>query len=301
LNVVKFAVLGVVRNCAKSLRTTVNSIARAIGPEASITWVIIESDSDDSSLEELRFLAESFPSFIYESLGHLRGELPDRVERIRFARNRGLAIVRELQESFDWVVVADFDGVNGSLTEQVIADSIRLNPGYDGYFANSAGPYYDIFALRATGWVEEDYRATEKKLLNSGVGPIEAKWSALFSKQRVFFKGSAPIEVSSAFGGLGIYRWSSVSSASYSDPSASGDCEHVSFNFSLSPESRLAIIPSLQNNPEKRHVLYASGVGALILKVLRNLPRPWQVTIMNSARFFSNRKPAISRKFLKNS
>lgn len=293
--------LGAVRNCAKSLRSTVSSISRALGTEASITWVIVESDSDDSSLKELRFLAESFPNFTYESLGQLKSDFPDRVERIRFARNRGLTLARRLQESFDWVVVADFDGVNGSLPEGIIANTIRFNPGYDGYFANSAGPYYDIFALRATGWVEEDYRATEKKRLRLGAGPIEAKWLALFSKQRILTRGSAPIEVNSAFGGLGIYRWSSTLYASYSDPSSSGECEHVSFNRSLLPGSRLAIIPSLQNNPEKRHRRFASGLGAHVVNILRKVPRPWQLAIIKNARFFSNERTAILRKNSKES
>jgi hypothetical protein len=202
------------------------------------------------------------------------------VERIRFARNRGLAIVRELQESFDWVVVADFDGVNGSLTEGVIADSIRLNPGYDGYFANSVGPYYDIFALRAVGWVEEDYRATEKELLRLGSGPIQAKWLALFSKQRVISGDSAPIEVISAFGGLGIYRWAAALPASYSDNSDSGECEHVSFNRSLVPGQKLAVIPSLQNNPEKRHFFFAVGPGRVLNKLLTRLPMTLQRLLM---------------------
>jgi glycosyltransferase involved in cell wall biosynthesis len=280
-------VLGAVRNCEASLDKTVESISNALGHEADIHWVIVESDSRDRSVEKLKFLSGEITNFSFESLGNVRHRIPDWVERIRHARTRGSELSRSKDiAGVSWLVVADFDGVNDSLAKGAIVDAISAYPGFQGYFANSHSAYYDILALWAFGWVEEHYPSTEKADVDSGVSPISAKWNALFSKQITISGLSEPIVVDSAFGGLGIYEWSAALRASYCDVRFARECEHVSFNSTLSKGSKLAIIPSLRNKPELKHIILAIGLGRAFVNVMRKPPAAWQRTKIATVSFF---------------
>lgn len=216
---------------------------------------LVESDSTDGSLEALRELATRIPNFQFLSLGNLRQSIPDRIERIAHCRNAYLDYVRTTSKQFDYVVVADLDGVNNLLTKEKVATCWKFD-GWSACTANQSGPYYDIYALRAPGWSEMDCWNEARSLYASGMNPVKSWVKAIREKQRIIPKSEDWIEVTSAFGGLAIYKTEAFLEGKYQ--TFSGDelnvSEHVPFNLKLTATGhRIFINPKLTNFDFNEH------------------------------------------------
>ena len=147
-------VVGLARNVAACLRTTVHRLARAITPQAqSVQWLVIESDSSDETVRELASLERDLPDFRFISLGTLSLTIPLRTARIALCRNQYLSAIRQdaRYRHVAAVVVADLDGVCDLLTPAAFA-SCWVRDDWDACMANQRGPYYDIWALRHPLW-----------------------------------------------------------------------------------------------------------------------------------------------------
>src|SRR5262245_45711953 len=83
----KFLVVGLVRNCASSVRADVARLAKALSPSGDVRWLLVESDSGDDTLEVLGQLRQEIAGFDYCSLGRLRDRIPQRTARIAHCRN----------------------------------------------------------------------------------------------------------------------------------------------------------------------------------------------------------------------
>jgi hypothetical protein len=158
----------------------------------------------------------------------------------------------------DYLVVADLDGVNSRIhfsqpkDTLVSADTIVA--------ANQKGFYYDILALRASTWVEEDYRLSITKAPN-GIDPLSSFLKFVSAKQRRISKSEPSIKVASAFGGLAIYPVPLLDGCSYEPKELSPDiweCEHVGFNAcALRNGGQMIILPSLRNKGSLQHTFFA--------------------------------------------
>lgn len=223
----------------------------ALGPAKQVFWLLVESDSSDNTLAVLEELAQTIPGFNYLSLGGLCGQMPERTVRIAHCRN---AYVRELRRNseyndVDYVLVADFDGVNHQLTSSAVA-SCWLREGWDMCAANPKGPYYDVWALRHKEWSPNDCWAQYRYL--NRIAPDREKHlrGCVFSRMIHIPEDNGWIEVDSAFGGLAIYRKHCFATAEYSGRNEAGEeiCEHVPFHGMLRQQgARLFINPRLIN------------------------------------------------------
>ena len=148
-------IVGLVRNCEASLESEVKILRASFKDFKKVSFFLVESDSTDGSLEALRELAIRIPNFKFLSLGNIRQSISDRIERIAHCRNAYLDYVRTTSDKFDYIVVADLDGVNNLLTKEKVATCWKFD-GWSACTANQTGPYYDIYALRAPGWSEMD-------------------------------------------------------------------------------------------------------------------------------------------------
>jgi hypothetical protein len=92
------------------------------------------------------------------SKGKLSEILPNRIERIAFCRNVYVDFIRNNYKKYLWghVAVADLDGMNFIINKKGIDSCFKVNKKWDGLMANQPYGYYDIYALRASGWVEYD-------------------------------------------------------------------------------------------------------------------------------------------------
>jgi glycosyltransferase involved in cell wall biosynthesis len=156
----ELVVVGCVRNGARTIRRAVDTLARATTPFASVRFLIIESDSVDGTVAELRRLRDAMPNLEFTSLGPLRERIAERSERIAACRNRYLDELRNdpRYATVDYVMVADLDGVNDDLTAEAVANCWASNLSWDVVTANQKDAYYDIWALRHPAWCPYDCR-----------------------------------------------------------------------------------------------------------------------------------------------
>ncbi|NBQ01449.1 MAG: hypothetical protein EBU45_05430, partial [Actinobacteria bacterium] len=198
-------IVGLVRDCGKSLAQEIKTLNSAFSAFKKVSFYLVESDSKDDSLSILAELKSTIPNLDFTSLGELNSAIPDRIERIAHCRNVYLNYVKSSTNKYDYTVVADLDGVNKLLTKDGVATCWERTD-WDACTANQLGPYYDVYALRANGWVERDCWNEARSLYASGLNPVKAWIKAIRSKQRVIQESNDWIEVKSAFGGLAIYK-----------------------------------------------------------------------------------------------
>jgi glycosyltransferase involved in cell wall biosynthesis len=248
-------IVGLVRNCEPSLESEVETLRASFEDFKNVSFFLVESDSTDGSLEALRELATRIPNFQFLSLGNLRQSISDRIERIAHCRNAYLDYVRTTSKKFDYVVVADLDGVNNLLTKEKVATCWKFD-GWSVCTANQTGPYYDIYALRAPGWSEMDCWNEARSLYASGMNPVKSWVKAIRDKQRIIPESEDWIEVTSAFGGLAIYKTEAFLKGNYQTFSDAelNVSEHVPFNLKLVASGhRIFINPKLTNFAFNEH------------------------------------------------
>jgi hypothetical protein len=150
---------------------------------------------------------------------------------------------------------------------QKFSDAIEFmsrEPNAVGVFANQEGPYYDMWALRHADRCPDDMWEAMFDLV-SAHGLTDAAAYAQVVEPRIFQLDAQaePLEVDSAFGGLGIYQCAAIAAA---HPNYIGEkvkivnmagvegivkwqvCEHVAFNDSMRKSGgRLFVYPDMIN------------------------------------------------------
>ncbi len=244
----KIFVAGTARDCSATLENDVFRVINAFGDEFELHWLVIESDSTDNSLEILESLSNKFEHFNYKSLSNLANVYSERTERLAICRNEYLKEIQNLDESFELIVVMDFDGINSLLTAQSI-DSCWKIKDWSVQTANQAGPYFDIWALRHESWCPNDWITEFHKLREQGMKTSKALRKSLYKKMVTIPRESDPIEVESAFGGFAIYKRECLSSKTYIGMvDGKPVCEHVSLHQAIRKSGgKILINPGLIN------------------------------------------------------
>jgi glycosyltransferase involved in cell wall biosynthesis len=225
-------VVGTVRNGGKTLARDIERLSATTQAFASRRFFIVESDSSDNTVAELETLRQTRADFAFESCGKLANQMPLRTQRISFCRNRCVDFVKGLpDEATDFILVADLDGINSRISAASLLSCWQLPVPWDVCTGNRVGRYYDIFALRCAGWVEEDcFR--EAKALSATLDPNLARYLTTEAKMIKIPKDHRPIKVESAFGGIGLYRSNVYRQGRYDglDEIGAETCEHVAFH-----------------------------------------------------------------------
>lgn len=260
--------VGTVSNVSARLRADFNCVQNAFADYFEVFSYLVESDSSDETTLALQELSGSFENFDFISIGDLKKSIPDRVERIRFCRNQYVQYIRDQFETYKWdyVVVADLDGMNGALNEGAVKSCfVRLD--WDCCLSNQTGGYYDIFALRATNWQTGNYfeevesariRIETSKLhmsdflkrIRSVLIEDSIKKEVIYKKMKRIPRGSSWIPVDSGFGGLAIYRSDVFLKFDYSKHNTqSRDSEHVDLHMKMRKEGcKIFINPDFINS-----------------------------------------------------
>ena len=271
-------VVGAVKDCAEQIGARVAQLGSALRGFARVQWLLIESDSADATVSRLGELSGQNADFSYISLGALRERMPLRTERIAFCRNVYLEQLRtnERYAGVDFVVAADFDGVNSLLTYDAVASCWRRDD-WDVCAANQRGRYYDIWALRQAEWSPNDCWDQYRFLTRHGVSHARA-WSACVRSRMLHIPREAHwIEVDSAFGGLAIYRRDALQHGRYVGSDALGGerCEHVALHYELRARGcRIFINPALINGDSPEHTdtrLIERRVARVIGRMMRRM------------------------------
>jgi glycosyltransferase involved in cell wall biosynthesis len=241
-------VCGTARNVASKIESFLEVCDGSFSGFNSLQYLICESFSTDRTVEELEELARKRSNFNWFTDSTIDINERLRTNRIASARNQIIKKVRTDYSTVDYIVMADLDGVNRDLTQKSVESCWRLEE-WDMVSANQPLKYYDIWALRASGWSETDCWA-EYEELRLSMSKREARRKAVTSKMRSITRSHAPIKVRSAFGGLAIYKKNVFLEGTYKGFTTDGVevCEHVSFHQDLLDKNRsLFINPRLVN------------------------------------------------------
>lgn len=247
-------IIGTVRNVEKTLTKDVNALENCALDFKKTVFHLAESDSNDDTLRKLKQLRRIKENFNFSSFGDLKHKFPLRTDRLAHCRNFLKDWVVKRGDSNSIIVVADFDGVNANLGRDIFNEALVDLTKWDGIFANQK-KYYDIWALRAKGWNEVDCWQNYNELLKT-MGTEEAKEIAVTSKQISLDQNKKYYPVSSAFGGLGLYKFDFYKLGTYSGLFNNKEvCEHVSFNQEIEAKgARLCIKTNMLNDAPLEHI-----------------------------------------------
>lgn len=260
--------VGTVSNVSKNFSKDFRNVYSQLASIFQVDTFLVESDSTDNTTEILNEFAGEFEGFSYESLGQLRKNIPERIERIRYCRNRYIMHIRAGLETNTWkyIIVADLDGMNRKLDTKGILSCFERDD-WDVCLSNQLGGYYDIFALRDPVWQSENFYVELNRQRELGVGfpswiqflPSKIglffqddfrKRNLIYSKMRKIHPSSPWIEVDSGFGGFAIYKPQIFIQYDYSTNVASSqDSEHVDLHLKARLDgNRIFINPRLINS-----------------------------------------------------
>jgi FkbM family methyltransferase len=251
--------VGCARNCGMYLNQVLANVERIAALYRQCAFVFVENDSSDDSKTKLLAWLSSHPSGALLELDGLAAEEPRRTVRLALARNSYLGYLESSPyANYDDLVVFDFDEVNASRLEPVefaaAAGFLHSDERTVGVFANSQPVYFDIWALRHATWCPDNCWLEVRRAQD--VSKAEAVERLVFARQIPIDPLRPPIQVASAFGGLGIYRLARTLPHRHvgSTPDGEEICEHVSLNLALSRDGNLYIFPRLQNRAPAEHL-----------------------------------------------
>ncbi len=261
--------VGTVCNVSRTIESELRTVLEAFSDFLIHAVYLVESDSSDNTSEVIGALMESVPQIQLEELGDLKSAFPDRINRIRFCRNRYVDFLRLSIEinKVDYVAVVDLDGMNCNLTQSAVR-SCFIRSDWDVVLSNQTGGYYDLLALRHSEWCPGDILAdlrVEQMNINHSRLPRyaiaarlkrrlafdRARKKAIYSKMKVIPTKSDWVEVESGFGGLAIYRANLFLDCDYSleDQDCLGESEHVSLSRKIRAKGgKIFINPAFVNN-----------------------------------------------------
>lgn len=265
-------IVGTVSNVATDFSNDYSRLLLAFSSFATIDTFLVESDSTDSTLMLLNSHADHNESFEFKSLGNLKEALPERISRIRECRNVYVKYIRDNYAKYKWdfVVVADLDGVNRKISSQGVASSLKSDIEWDQISSNQTFGYYDLLALRHARWMPNDCLTDLNwarntflqdsngllKLLRSRLRNDAFRRHYVYDKMYKISQDSAPIEVESAFGGLAIYKTNVFLEFDYEidADSISSESEHVTLHRKMRAHGyRLYINPRMINSGVNDH------------------------------------------------
>ena len=178
-------VTGIARDVARIIPREIKRIENSMEHIFKIVnFLVIESDSKDKTKKVLKEIKSKKSNFNYISLGEIESIYPNRIERLAFCRNAYVKEIREniLYKDADFIAIVDFDIKNNRLKLTELKKLISEH-SWSAIFANQTGLYYDIYALRKKGWVENDC-FDEYKNFSATMSLQDAKELAIWSKMK---------------------------------------------------------------------------------------------------------------------
>ena len=221
----KILLVGTVSNVAKTIEKELRVVLKALSVFDFVQVFLVESDSTDETVKILEKIASNNNNFKFIAMGKLKDKYPHRIARIAYCRNIYIKYIRDNNtiSKWDYVAVADLDGMNFKLKKKGIQSCFETNIDWDGIMANQRFGYYDLYALRAIGWVEGDCFQELEIVKKNTTPPKQSRYKCLnffrnfrhfdklrelviYDRMKVLTKESGFIRVKSAFGGFAIYK-----------------------------------------------------------------------------------------------
>ncbi|MEI7932068.1 MAG: hypothetical protein WCI21_03305 [Alphaproteobacteria bacterium] len=264
----KAVFVGVARDSGEALAPMLDNVERLQDLFAQSAAVFFENDSVDGTKAGLAAWCASHDNARVIEQDGLLAACPLRTVRMAKVRNQALSQVRKEFADWDFLFVMDCsEANNGAIDPEAVARAIHYmnrEPTCAGLFANQDGYYEDLWALRHPTWCPRDIWEEVLDQFAQYGGTDREAFQAIFARRLGSIPQSEPpMRVTSAFGGMGIYKMSSVlrnpnayvGYKSRMQLTSMGrrevgwqQCEHVSFNEGFSELGEaLYIMPNLIN------------------------------------------------------
>ena len=257
-----------VRNCEPALPNVLENIGRMAGLYSGSAFVFLENDSTDRSRDILQSWCSTAPEARLLTFDGLAGCCPIRTVRLALLRNRYLSILRTEYADYDHLIIVDCDDINaGPIDSDCFRRAVEFlesDSAHAGVFAGQGGLYYDLWALRHAELCPNDIWEEEFDLIAARRTPrIEAFKQTVAKRAFKLPADAPPLEVRSAFGGIGLYKASHVRDGAqryighkskritFEDETQEAvwqTCEHVALNAGICDRGgRLFVLPYLVN------------------------------------------------------
>ncbi len=271
-------IVGLARNLEDELEHTIRRMHLMFSQFFDTDFFIVESDSHERMNHVLKKIQTEIPNFRYVALGNLSDHIADRVERIRYCRDRYVSFIRQeiSNRSWKYVIVSDLDGINSKLSRKSIESVLQFQGNWDVLTCNQTAPYYDIYALRCKGWVEYDcliesglesehyrqelskllwHQVRKKRIIRKRISSIRKR--LIYDKMHLISPKKEPIEEESAFGGIAFYKPKVFANFDYSKPlEIKSECEHVTLHRKIrTNQGSILILPGFINGGWNEHNL----------------------------------------------
>jgi len=270
--------IGAARNIADKLPKTLATLDQIAALWSKSAIVIAENGSTDDTKAVLETFRRSDPARLKVlTLDAEANSIPARTMRLALVRNRLLEYVHAHYSTYEYILMIDLDGILDDFEVGSIQKALQtpIQGGWDALFANSAGKYYDIWALRSTELnVGFDCWDFVRHMQHQIRVPAEfAKEIAVKQYQNQIAPDRKPIPVDSAFGGLGLYRLAKTVGCVYKGQTDTCSCiplikniipgscfpytcEHISFHKDMIDKhgAKLFILPSLLVKSQDEHL-----------------------------------------------
>lgn len=242
-------IAGTIRNGRRFAVRELDQIRRTFRGARQVRALVVESDSTDGTATALaqHFVADPWGEV--RSLGHLAPAFPLRTARLAHCRNEYLtAFLNEAAyRGFDYLVVADLDGVNRHLTRSAVESCWSVAEPWDAVTGNQLGAYYDLWSLRVADWCPDDCRALYNRL-RLFADEKSALRLAIKARRLTVREDAPPMGTESSFGCFAIYRREILRDARYDGVDRLGGevCEHVALNSGIrAAGGRIVLNPKL--------------------------------------------------------
>ena len=234
---------GLTKNCIDTIGSNLNFLLSFKNSTnfKNIYFISVDSDSIDGTKNLLEDFSKNNSFAKHINADNLSEIYDSRIERIAHCRNICLDNISLSSENEALLYIPLdldidlFEFTDVSKFENQLIDFIEQKT-YDAIFPVSTPYYYDIFALRAEGWLNVNSQQIINRLKKYlFVGSFILNYFFIFKKQLPISRlNTKKIKVSSAFGGAGIYKldFSEIKKIRYSLSSKNTDfiSEHIFFN-----------------------------------------------------------------------
>jgi tetratricopeptide (TPR) repeat protein len=210
--------VGCARDCAQNVQGALANIANVASLFQAASYLFVENDSSDATHDLISRWCSQRPSARLVNLGGLSASYKARTMRIAVARNTYLDIVRSEFPEHDYLIVLDLD--DASVTPFEANEILRAleycetNSGCAAVFPVQRY-YYDAYALRQktlcpADIFEEAFDKVCSQQCDAAHVAREFLGPRIVEIYDAVDRAKEPTEVESAFGGIGIYKISSV-------------------------------------------------------------------------------------------
>lgn len=267
----KAVIVGCLKNSSEFLSKVIENLEKLASCFTEVSFIFIENDSVDATKEIISAWGAKQSHFKLYTMTGLDDYEKHRTVRLEIARN---AYVNAIQQDerlhcYDHMIVTDMDdrGAHPLSLDAVVSAFEFLNEQKEraAVFANQSVRYYDLWALRHPQLCPFDFwHEVLAQAIHVG-SDLEAFDKVYARMPKCFPIDSPPIQVESAFGGLGIYKMPYVlnNNARYIGHEYKyfmGEgmvfnklqtCEHVNFHRGISAQGgKMFILPYLVNSDQ---------------------------------------------------